>query len=694
VTKKLKFLKNKNYILILNVKINIYQKNLIFTKNQLSKKNMHCKTKTKTTSLLVKLIFTMILTFSIFNLQSQEIIWGNSIGLFGGVNFNMHSPDMRPSFVFLPSNVLIPVNLNKTNNSVTGFAGLEGNFQISKLFVFTGRLGYDFVGVDYNLVDRNTTYDLKTSLHYLDFMPMLKLVNLIPNFESLYFTTGFNIGVPIIKKYDITQQIGTGTNVRNSADNIPESQMRMSIPIGIGYIWKYNWELAIIPEISYHIGLNDVSSDETWSTWNFNQLKAGISITYKLQSKKKDKTTTIESIPTRINVGMDNVYYKDKNGIAKKVDNIKLEESEYGEYFPLIPYIFYDVNETEIPPEYKHKTTTKTEAGPVEEELLPNNAISLAYRLLDIVGKRLVENPNANLTITGTIDERFETNRTVAEARAKGVKDYLNNNYNIADSRLKVEHRGLPAKPSAQSVRDGIIENRRVELSSNNLNIFDPVFVKGEKIRFATPDHIFFVPMSEANKPIIGWDLEIHQADRIIKQLVGEQIEEEIKWDIMINDLYPSELPIEYKYSVYTSDNVENYIGYIKLDYVSISKSKSIEQPDYTITKYSLVLFDFDSPLLTEHNKQVIDKFLIPNVRFGSNIDIYGYSDKIGNDEYNRRLSLQRANAVRDYIQTKNRNVKIRTNGLGSDTEIFDNNLPVGRQLSRTVQILVITPKE
>ena len=106
------------------------------------------------------------------------------------------------------------------------------------------------------------------------------------------------------------------------------------------------------------------------------------------------------------------------------------------------------------------------------------------------------------------------------------------------------------------------------------------------------------------------------------------------------------------------------------------------------------ILFDFDSPLLTEQNKQVIDKFIIPNIKFGSSVDIYGYSDRIGQPEYNRRLSLQRANAVRDYIQIKNRNVRIRTNGLGNDTEIFDNEIPVGRQLSRTVQILVITPKE
>jgi outer membrane protein OmpA-like peptidoglycan-associated protein len=161
----------------------------------------------------------------------------------------------------------------------------------------------------------------------------------------------------------------------------------------------------------------------------------------------------------------------------------------------------------------------------------------------------------------------------------------------------------------------------------------------------------------------------------------------------MVNDLQSSEIPLEYTLNVFTQDTVASYTGYINMDYSSILKKKSIEQPDYTINKYSLVLFDFDSPVITDVNRKVIDKYIIPNIYFGSNIDIYGYSDRIGNPNYNTQLSLQRANAVRDYILTKNRNVPINAYGLGNESEIFDNELPIGRQLSRTVQILVITPK-
>jgi outer membrane protein OmpA-like peptidoglycan-associated protein len=155
----------------------------------------------------------------------------------------------------------------------------------------------------------------------------------------------------------------------------------------------------------------------------------------------------------------------------------------------------------------------------------------------------------------------------------------------------------------------------------------------------------------------------------------------------------PSNIPVEYYLTMSNEDTTVSFTGHISIDHSSILQKKSIDQPDFTIHKYSLVLFDFDSPALTSSNRNVIDKLVVPSIKFGSTIDIYGYTDRIGNPEYNQRLSLQRANSVRDHIRSKNRNVPINVYGLGNESEIFDNDSPIGRQLSRTVQIIVITPK-
>jgi outer membrane protein OmpA-like peptidoglycan-associated protein len=304
----------------------------------------------------------------------------------------------------------------------------------------------------------------------------------------------------------------------------------------------------------------------------------------------------------------------------------------------------------------------------------------------------MVYNPNSNLIITGTIDGKYETDQTISEYRAINVKNYLTSNFEIDESNIEIKFGNLPSKPSAQSVKDGIVENRRVELSSDFPILFEPVFVKGQKQQIATPDNVFFAPKVVSNKPIKSWNMEISQADRIVSNVSGDSIPDEIRWGIKMNELYPSQLPIEYKFTVYTADSSASFVGYINMNYKMTEQKKTINQADKIISKYSLVLFDFDSPIIDEQNRQIINKFIAPNIKYGSTIDIYGYTDRIGSADYNKKLSQARANTVKDYILTKNRNVKINAVGLGSESTIFDNDISIGRQLSRTVQILVITP--
>jgi outer membrane protein OmpA-like peptidoglycan-associated protein len=54
---------------------------------------------------------------------------------------------------------------------------------------------------------------------------------------------------------------------------------------------------------------------------------------------------------------------------------------------------------------------------------------------------------------------------------------------------------------------------------------------------------------------------------------------------------------------------------------------------------------------------------------------------------------LQRATNVKKFLESKLPDVKYEVYGVGEEVEIYNNDSPVGRQLSRTVQIYVITPK-
>jgi outer membrane protein OmpA-like peptidoglycan-associated protein len=114
---------------------------------------------------------------------------------------------------------------------------------------------------------------------------------------------------------------------------------------------------------------------------------------------------------------------------------------------------------------------------------------------------------------------------------------------------------------------------------------------------------------------------------------------------------------------------------------------------DMTVSKFSLILFDFDKSDIPEENIAILKKFVAPAIKGNSKVKIFGYTDKIGPDLYNKTLSTDRANAVRDILQTQIPDAMYEAFGRGEDVPIFDNDIATGRLLSRTVQIYVETPR-
>ena len=73
------------------------------------------------------------------------------------------------------------------------------------------------------------------------------------------------------------------------------------------------------------------------------------------------------------------------------------------------------------------------------------------------------------------------------------------------------------------------------------------------------------------------------------------------------------------------------------------------------------------------------------------NILIEGFTDNIGSDQYNMKLSLQRAIAVRDAITAKGISVeRITTKGYGKQFPVESNATAAGRQKNRRVEIIIL----
>lgn len=87
------------------------------------------------------------------------------------------------------------------------------------------------------------------------------------------------------------------------------------------------------------------------------------------------------------------------------------------------------------------------------------------------------------------------------------------------------------------------------------------------------------------------------------------------------------------------------------------------------------VLFGFDHSAISPAGKRALDKFIneIRGVEFDQ-ITIQGHTDRIGSQTYNEKLSLQRANAVKAYLVSRNAasSNKINTVGKGSNEPLTE----------------------
>jgi outer membrane protein OmpA-like peptidoglycan-associated protein len=72
------------------------------------------------------------------------------------------------------------------------------------------------------------------------------------------------------------------------------------------------------------------------------------------------------------------------------------------------------------------------------------------------------------------------------------------------------------------------------------------------------------------------------------------------------------------------------------------------------------------------------------------NVQIEGFTDSVGTDDYNQSLSERRADAVRDELTSMgiSRN-RIQTRGLGKSEPVADNDSASGRQQNRRVEVII-----
>lgn len=386
----------------------------------------------------------------------------------------------------------------------------------------------------------------------------------------------------------------------------------------------------------------------------------------------------------------------DENGKIIENPQLDIEKIITIRHRVILPFVFFDDNSAELPMRYI-KISNDDAKGYYYQNLFNYETISTYFQILNIIGKRMLENPGESLTITGNNSNmgKEKGNIELSNKRALAVKKYLTDVWKIPENRLILKKpQNLPDKPSLpEKDPDKTAENRRVDLYSDKL--LEPIVVT-DTMFIINPQTIRFNLYAKANAGISNWKLYaigmIKSDDKVYSGVKSLELPESIDWNIEENYLFipRTQKNVDYYLQV-TDNNDKTYRTVSKSIPVkyeqNISHIKEIEA-DKQLERYNLIFFDFNKSDITNRDLALID-IIKSSIHNNSFVRIYGYADRTGNASTNLKLSKDRAERVQAALGLNSKNSKVIP--VGSKTLTFDNNLPEGRFYSRTVIVEIET---
>jgi len=371
----------------------------------------------------------------------------------------------------------------------------------------------------------------------------------------------------------------------------------------------------------------------------------------------------------------------------------------------MLSYIFFDSLSTTIPQRYN--LLDSNGAKSFNDRELPSATLGVYHQILNIVGKRLRENPDSRLTITGCRDE-YSEGAAIAKGRAEAVRDYFVNTWGISPKRLRIVVRGRPATESNPDYPEGRAENRRVELNTDdNTDVFAPVVVV-ESARQTSLEakndgkidssDINFIPTVVSAAGLKRWELSITGDSSNIRTYEGNgDIPSNIMWDLKTAGGDPPGVQGHLNYTLSATDitgqSVTSVPKTLDINQRMLTRERGQETTEQrTIEKYSLIVFQYNAKDIS-HANQLAAEQIAKHITPESHVTISGYTDQLGTDDYDKALAEGRAENVARILR-KDANIpdsNITVNGIGK-TDLFPNDTPEGRFFCRTVQVLVESP--
>ncbi len=565
---------------------------------------------------------------------------------------------------------------------------------------------------------------------------------------GLLMTKTFGQKEEIVSPADrITYANGAKSYLVNSGD-IPDAPALMLALTGRLYYelpLNENNTLRLVPEISYSLGLTSIVDSASYS-WKINPLKFGLALKFSPEKtdepplrdyrykpeidtitlpnqivtsntfKKGTPALTRDSsvvfseyfnrnlvVITNKEIRTDTIFTPkapdiiagldltgiDENGNPVSADKLYVEEIvTETKNFPLLNYIFFDEDSYTLPQRYKQRSAESAKSFD-PEDLDVYETLPIYYELLNIIGARLNKKPEANITIIAlrmTLGNKAE-DESLPRKRAETVKNYLIETWEIAPARIEIKYRDEKLKQNAGTEK--IEESRRVEIIADDPEILNPIFKLSDTSAVAKPAVCRFTPKVTSEWGLKSWKISAYQGAKALKEIPGAwAVPAYIDWNINREKktIPRDSRPVYYSIEVtdVNGNSAKSPEKSIIIDYVTLKDKMKGQTEQKTVERYNLILFDLDKSVIRGTNKSIVE-FMKNRITPEAYVKITGYTDKLGNPEYNRKLSESRAKATAAAMEIIPNELK----GVGGSELLYDNSLPEGRFYCRTVEVVI-----
>jgi outer membrane protein OmpA-like peptidoglycan-associated protein len=491
--------------------------------------------------------------------------------------------------------------------------------------------------------------------------------------------------------------------------------MLISAQVGMGYDIQLSSktklsQFVLSPYVSFQPYFGQ--SPRTVESWNVTTVRAGIAFKFgRGHVAKKDSVTEFAKEIIRPVTFKDTVILDSKVAFDIHSPSNIPSERRVRETFPLRNYIFFDEGSTQIPSRYV--LLEKNQVKDFKEDQLEvfqpkrlagrsNRQMVAYYNVLNILGDRMQKKPTTTIKLVGSSEQGVDDGKAMAES----VKKYLTKTFGIESSRISTEGANKPAIPSGieggtkdlELISEG---NRRVtietvsptllmEFQSGPAAPLKPVELVG--VQQAPIDSYVTFSVDGDKDPVTTWSIQTKDEQGAIQNF-GPYTKKQIS--LPGKTILGTRANGDYTVTMNGKTKSGKDISKQSTMHMVLWTPPTNEQGE----RYS-VIFDYDETKATSVYERYLLDVVIPKIPKDGTVIIHGYTDIIGGDDYNEKLSLARASGVKSILENglakAGRNdVKFEFFGFGENENLspFENKFPEERFYNRTVVIDLIPKK-